>query len=164
MDQTAPTNPLATRDTDLPGHPWVVHADAYPVVIKMRANGCSYGTIAATLGFHRQTLRELLEKDIELKAAMDEGEASLETELAGILLERARSGCLTSSIYLTKSMLGWRDSTPMQSNDKAPTVNISIPAPMTPEQLVAMTAQMKVISADADDEPAAPTRSKRIDR
>ncbi|MEP5758062.1 MAG: hypothetical protein ABJ327_01885 [Litoreibacter sp.] len=140
---------------------WTISPEAHDVVRRMRANGCANETIAAALGMPTSTFRDHVEKDGPLAEAYGEGHAAMRDELIGICMKAARDGYVPAAFFALKTMHGMRENTPVSSADKAPTVNISIPAPMTEEQLAAMTAQMKVVSSDAVDEPVK-SKPKRL--
>lgn len=150
-----PTNPLATKAQGR----WTVSPEAHDIVRRMRANGCANETIAAALGMPTSTFRDHVEKDGPLAEAYGEGHAAMRDELIGICMKAAREGYIPAAFFALKTMHGMRENAPVSPSDKAPMVNISIPAPLTQEQLAAMTAQMKVVSSDA--EPIK-SKSKRL--
>lgn len=140
---------------------WAVNPEAHPLVRRLRSNGCSQATIAAAIGVPPSTFRDLLDRDDDLKAAYEEGHGAMHDELVSLLMEQARSGNVASAIFLLKGSHGYREATPVQPTDKAPTVNIQIPAPMTIEQIAAMTASMRDVTPDAENKLAKP-KSKRF--
>lgn len=149
--------PLATKAQGR----WTVSPEAHDVVRRMRANGCANETIAAALGMPTSTFRDHVEKGGPLAEAYGEGHAAMRDELIGICMKAAREGYIPAAFFALKTMHGLRENMPVSPADKAPTVNIQIPAPMTSEQIAAMTASMRDVTPDSEDEPMK-SKSKRL--
>ena len=65
--------------------------------------------IADYLGIARNTFRAICERDPEVLARYKRGKAKAIAHVANGLLQKARSGCTTSSIFYLKTQAGWRE-------------------------------------------------------
>ncbi|MBI1172496.1 hypothetical protein GC209_13950 [bacterium] len=145
--------PFATKARGKSGA-WTVHADAYPMVRSMRANGCAKASIAAALGMPASTFKDVLERDEALADAYGEGNAAMHDELVGLLMQQARDGYAPAAMFLLKSAHGYRENTPVAAPDQR-TVNILIPPAATADELAKLTAAMRDITPQpATPEPA----------
>lgn len=155
---------LITFDKSAPGQTASITEVGRDRLTKDRANGLSQATCAARLGISVSTLRAIMDKDEDVKAAYDTGTGAMQDELVGILMAAARDGDRTSAIFLLKGACGFREvgaapDAPSQSN--TPAINIMIPAMMPSDQLETMTASMRTVSTsgealDASTETNAP--------
>lgn len=123
----------------------------YAVITDLARNGSSVQTIAAHLGIGNSTFLELRKRDPRAQAALDEGLGALETELVDLLLERARNGCVVSSVYLAKARCRMWDR-PEPKAPEAPPAPVVLNLPvMSEEQFARMMGQspaQKVIEHD----------------
>ena len=65
--------------------------------------------IADYFGISRRTFQNILERDEEVVARYKRGKAKAIAHVANGLLQKARSGCTTSSIFYLKTQAGWRE-------------------------------------------------------
>ncbi len=65
--------------------------------------------IADYLGISRRTFQAILDRDDEAAARYKRGKAKAIAHVASGLLQKARSGCTTSSIFYLKTQAGWRE-------------------------------------------------------
>ena len=65
--------------------------------------------IADYLGVSRRTFQNILARDEEVAARYKRGKAKAIAHVANGLLQKARSGCTTSSIFYLKTQAGWRE-------------------------------------------------------
>jgi len=65
--------------------------------------------IADYFGIARNTFRAICERDPEVLARYKRGKAKAIAHVANGLLQKARSGCTTSSIFYLKTQAGWRE-------------------------------------------------------
>ena len=81
--------------------------------------------IADYLGIARNTFREICDREPEVLARYKRGKAKAVAHVANGLLQKARSGCTTSSIFYLKTQAGWRETTELhhvaQSEEDRPT-------------------------------------------
>lgn len=104
------------------------------VVARMAAKARHRVIIADALGLTYNQLQTCLKNDPALEGVFAEGRGRLEDELASGLYEQARAGNITASIFLLKSMCGWRD-TGVDTGRGAPqvAVQINLPGPLSPD-------------------------------
>lgn len=126
----------------------VLTAEGRRVVARMAAKARHRVVIADALGLTYNQLQTAIKNDPELEAVFGEGRGRLEDELASGLYEHARAGNITASIFLLKSMCGWRD-TGVDTGRGAPqvAVQINLPGPLSPddyERLVQVTPSAPV--------------------
>ncbi len=155
------TSPLAYRDDDAPGRPWIITKDGREQVRAWRSNGVAQADIANQLGISPRSFRDLLDRDDDLKDAYSVGTDQMESELVGLLMSQAREGNLSAQIFALKALCRKREvgEAPGSKAQSAPAVNITIPAALSPSDLQALTDQMKIVSSDVDEEPI---KSKRL--
>ena len=65
--------------------------------------------IADYLGISRRTFNEIIGRDEEVAARYKRGKARAIAHVANGLLQKARAGCTTSSIFYLKTQAGWRE-------------------------------------------------------
>lgn len=67
--------------------------------------------IADYFGIARKTFQAIRNRDPEIDARYKRGKAKAIAHVANGLLQRARAGCTTSSIFYLKTQAGWRETT-----------------------------------------------------
>ncbi len=65
--------------------------------------------IADYLGISRRTFQNILVRDADVAARYKRGKAKAIAHVANGLLQKARGGCTTSSIFYLKTQAGWRE-------------------------------------------------------
>lgn len=70
--------------------------------------------IADYFGIARNTFRAICERDPEVLARYKRGKAKAIAHVANGLLQKARSGCTTSSIFYLKTQAGWRETSAIE--------------------------------------------------
>ena len=118
----------------------VINDEGLEYVCKAAADGVPRTAIAASLRINRRTLREITQRQPEVAEAFAAGRAGNEAELVSLLMEQARSGNMVATMFLLKSMHGYREGE-ARENDSRPTVIINLPDSMTPEQYTKMIEQ-----------------------
>lgn len=156
------TQELVIFDTSAPGHPATITDAGRERLTTDRANGLSQATCAARLGISASTLRAIMDKDEDVKAAYDAGTGAMQDELVGNLMQHAMDGDRTSAIFLLKGACGFREvgpspDAPSQANQ--PSINITIPPALSSADLQALTDSMRTVSPN-DAEPDASTETK----
>lgn len=132
---------------------------------KDRANGLSQATCASRLGISASTLRRIMDDDEDAKAAYDAGTGAMQDELVGLLMQHAREGDRTSAIFLLKGACGFREVGPTDgSSASAPTVNITLPPPMSADQMQAQLAAMRDVTPPQGEQPSAKPQPKGLNR
>lgn len=106
---------------------------------RLARDGLDIVSIARGLGISPDTFVELRKRQPEAQEALLAGRAALGDEISNILLTKARNGETAAAIFLAKGRLGWREVGPTDPAAQAgPTINITIPPAMTPEQFMQM--------------------------
>jgi hypothetical protein len=128
-----------------------------------RSRGLPIPNIAQRLGMGSTQLYSRIQRQPEVKQALEEGLAEMEFTLTECLMGMAERGNVVAAIYLTKVLLKWRD------NDPPPPAQVNnvvmyLPKPMsletmrlmqesgiTPKQLQEQSAPPTTL--DTDGEP-----------
>lgn len=76
----------------------------------LAASGLALRQIAPLLGIHLRTLHTLKNRDERIQEAIDRGRAQCAQEIAELSMDKARGGDTTMLIWLSKNILGWRES------------------------------------------------------
>lgn len=159
------TKELITFDTLAPGKPATITEAGCRRLTKDRANGLSQASCASRLGISASTLRRIMDDDEEAKAAYDTGTGAMQDELVGLLMKHARDGDRTSAIFLLKGACGFREIGPTDgSSASAPTVNITLPPPMSADQMQAQLAAMRDVTPPQAEQPSAKPLPKGLTR
>jgi hypothetical protein len=90
------------------------------------AAGVGIAGLAALLGCSREALRQMRERQPELDAAIERGNASNEFELVSLLMQAARKGAFVPALFLLKAKHGYREGEPPESS--RPNVIINLPS------------------------------------
>lgn len=126
----------------------------------MAREGHDVVSIATTLGISPDTFKRICKRQPEVQEALDEGRAALGDEITDILLTKARKGETAAAIFLAKGRLGWREVGPTDPNQQAgPTINITIPPAMSPEQFAQMIDVTPKKPTDDDTGNSGPSSS-----
>lgn len=91
------------------GRPMIMLSPEQVVEVETLAALLSQDQIADYFGISRNTFRRLCERDAEILANYKRGKAKAIAHVANGLLQRARTGCKTSSIFYLKTQAGWRE-------------------------------------------------------
>jgi hypothetical protein len=91
------------------GRPPITLDDHQRSEVETLAALLSQEQIADYLGIARNTFRAICERDEEVAARYKRGKAKAIAHVANGLLQKARAGCTTSSIFYLKTQAGWRE-------------------------------------------------------
>ena len=95
----------------------------------------SQDQIADYFGVCRNTFRAICERDPEVGERYKRGKAKAIAHVANGLLQKARSGCTTSSIFYLKTQAGWRETAAIEHSGTT-THEHRGPAPRALERLI----------------------------
>jgi hypothetical protein len=84
----------------------------YQQVERLAASGLTFEEMASSLGVSRDTLNERRRDTPEFDAAVRRGKAGLKSEIANLLVERARKGDVVAQIWIEKTRFGYRENMP----------------------------------------------------
>lgn len=76
--------------------------------------------IADYFGIARNTFRAICDRDAEVLARYKRGKAKAIAHVANGLLQKARAGCTTSSIFYLKTQAGWRETAEIRHDTTDP--------------------------------------------
>ena len=76
--------------------------------------------IADYLGIARNTFRAICDRDPDVAERYKRGKAKAIAHVANGLLQKARPGCTTSSIFYLKTQVGWRETERVEHVDAGP--------------------------------------------
>lgn len=114
---------------------YTINEKGLELIAELSAQGNATATIATNLGMHPTTFARIRKSQPAVEAALQIGLGCLQDELVDRLLAKSRDGCLVSTIYLAKARCHlWDRPAPDTSKNDAPTVNLTINAPLTDEQ------------------------------
>lgn len=91
------------------GRPHIALTPEQVVEVETLAALLSQEQIADYFGIARATFRAICERDEEVLVRYKRGKAKAIAHVANGLLQKARSGCKTSSIFYLKTQAGWRE-------------------------------------------------------
>ena len=89
--------------------PPITLTEAQVVEVETLAALLSLDQIADYFGICRNTFRAIRERDEEVAARYKRGKAKAIAHVANGLLQKARAGDTTSSIFYLKTQAGWRE-------------------------------------------------------
>lgn len=79
----------------------------------------SQDQIADYFGIGRTTFYQICKRDPEVAERYKKGKAKAIAHVANGLLQKARAGCTTSSIFYLKTQAGWRETTHLEHSGAA---------------------------------------------
>lgn len=91
------------------GRPPITLSEAQIVEVETLAALLSQEQIADYFGISRTTFRAICDRDEEVRVRYKRGKAKAIAHVAHGLLQRARAGDTTSSIFYLKTQAGWRE-------------------------------------------------------
>jgi DNA-binding CsgD family transcriptional regulator len=110
------------------GRPPITLTEAQVVEVETLAALLTQDQIADYLGICRNTFRALCNRDEEVLARYKRGKAKAIAHVANGLLQRARAGDTTCSIFYLKTQAGWRDNVAVEHEVKAEPGALSLAA------------------------------------
>jgi hypothetical protein len=117
------------------------------------AEGCAQVHIASLLGISLKTFERLLGKASDdpmrpERAAYEEGQGALKSEMIRLCIAGARRGGLVQPLFLLKSIFGLRDQGPAVAIDTGNKINFTLPGPAaTVEDFMRSIGQEKIIDS-----------------
>jgi hypothetical protein len=140
--------------TDLPARtgrpPRVLTDEERERLAAMAARGLRKKDAAALLGMDPSTLRRILNDDERAARAFDYGRALLLEEILSPLIAKAKAGEIVPSLFLLKSVYGFREGSELEGDEARPMISIVLPAPVSREDYLRQIGQIKIIPAQAD--------------
>ncbi len=118
--------------------PQVTLSDAQRGEVETLAALLSQEQIADYFGISRSTFRAICEREPEVLERYKRGKARAIAHVANGLLQKARAGCKTSSIFYLKTQAGWRETTELHH-----TTDASEFADLTDEELQLRIAELQ---------------------
>ncbi|SLN76211.1 hypothetical protein [Roseisalinus antarcticus] len=91
------------------GRPPITLSDHQRSEVETLAALLNQEQIADYFGIARNTFRAMCERDPEVLAHYKRGKAKAIAHVVNGLLQKARSGCTTSSIFYLKTQAGWQE-------------------------------------------------------
>ncbi|SFG40989.1 hypothetical protein SAMN04488020_102144 [Palleronia marisminoris] len=99
--------------------PQITLSEAQRAEVETLAALLSQEQIADYFGIARNTFRAICDREPEVLARYKRGKAKAIAHVANGLLQKARSGCTTSSIFYLKTQAGWRETAEIQHSGGA---------------------------------------------
>ncbi len=93
------------------GRPPITLSDHQRSEVETLAALLNQDQIADYFGIARNTFRAICDRDPEVLERYKRGKAKAIAHVANGLLQKARSGCTTSSIFYLKTQAGWQEKT-----------------------------------------------------
>ncbi|WP_232823175.1 DNA-packaging protein [Oceanibium sediminis] len=121
----------------------IVLSDAQVNEVETLAALLNQDQIADYLGISRNTFRAICARDADVAARYKRGKAKAIAHVANGLLQKARSGDTTSSIFYLKTQAGWRETAAIEHSgpDGGP-VTVASPAAMLRRKIDAVAERM----------------------
>ena len=98
------------------GRPQINLSPEQVVEVETLAALLSQEQIADYFGIGRRTFRAICARDEEVLVRYKRGKAKAIAHVANGLLQKARAGCKTSSIFYLKTQAGWRETAEVEHN------------------------------------------------
>ena len=96
------------------GRPPIMLTETQRAEVETLAALLSQEQIADYLGIARTTFRAICAREPDVSERYKRGKAKAIAHVANGLLQKARSGCTTSSIFYLKTQAGWRETTTLE--------------------------------------------------
>ena len=103
--------------------PTVTLSDHQRIEVETLAALLSQAQIADYFGISRNTFRAICDREPEIAERYKRGKAKAIAHVANGLLQRARAGCTTSSIFYLKTQAGWRETTHLEHTGETTVVH-----------------------------------------
>ncbi len=100
------------------GRPPIILTEAQCQEVETLAALLNQEQIADYFGIARNTFRAICERDEEVVARYKRGKAKAIAHVANGLLQKARSGDTTSSIFYLKTQAGWRETADVKTGSE----------------------------------------------
>jgi len=114
---------------------YIIPDKSVEIVIAACLKGVPETKLAQALGINYRTWMRVREEDERIADVLAEGRKIEEEELVSLLLNKARNGDLTATIFALKSRHGYRDmGTPGGGVEQKVNVTINLPAPASSEE------------------------------
>jgi hypothetical protein len=129
--------------------------DDLHAIALVAAAGGRHADVAARLGVHKTTWAEIRRRDERADLAWERGRSELHQVLVSKLLERAKAGEPVPLLFALKSIFSYTEGEPRDAEDARPLVQITLPAPMSPEdyaRVVSIPAPRERVAAEAGRE------------
>lgn len=124
--------------TDVPARtgrpPRVLTDEERERLAAMSARGLRRKDCAVLLGMDPSTLRRILGEDERAARAFDYGRALLLEEILSPLIAKAKAGEIVPSLFLLKSVYGFREGSELEGDEQRPFVQIVLPGALSEEE------------------------------
>ena len=111
------------------------------LVQRLAREGLPLISIAEAIGLAKDTFIDLRRRQPEAQEAIDRGRSRVVGELTNVLLTKARQGDTVALLFALKTIGGFREGVPVEGASPAVQVNITIPEPLAPEQVMKIIGQ-----------------------
>lgn len=107
--------------------------------------------IADYLGIVRNTFRAICDRDPEVAERYKRGKAKAIAHVANGLLQKARAGCTTSSIFYLKTQAGWRETADLNHKIEAGNLDSLSDAELMERLAAVMVVHDAILAAGQED-------------
>jgi hypothetical protein len=104
------------------------------IAAKMTRAGHPQHGVAACMGLGREGFRKAIERQPELRQALDVSLGELEQELVHVMVAAARAGAWQPACALLKGRFGYREHGPVETPASSTQINIVIPPRLTDKE------------------------------
>ncbi len=111
------------------------------LVQRLAREGLQLVSIAEAVGVSKDAFIELRRRQPEAQECIDRGRSRVVGELTNVLIEKARKGDTVALLFALKTIGGFREGVPVEGASPAVQVNITIPEPLAPEQVLKIIGQ-----------------------
>lgn len=116
--------------------PQIMLSEAQCAEVETLAALLNQDQIADYFGISRNTFRAICDRDAEVLERYKRGKAKAIAHVANGLLQKARAGCTTSSIFYLKTQAGWRETNEVHHVAPPPETRQTDLSEMTDDELL----------------------------
>ncbi len=121
--------------------PYMLNEAGLALVQRLAREGLQLVSIAEAVGVSKDAFIELRRRQPEAQECIDRGRSRVVGELTNVLIEKARKGDTVALLFALKTIGGFREGVPVEGASPAVQVNITIPEPLAPEQVLKIIGQ-----------------------
>ncbi|MGQ0455481.1 MAG: hypothetical protein ACT4OU_00320 [Hyphomicrobium sp.] len=121
--------------------PYMLNEAGLSLIQRLSSDGLQLVSIAEAVGLSKDTFIELRRRQPEAQECIDRGRSRVVGELTNVLIEKARKGDTVALLFALKTIGGFREGVPVEGASPAVQVNITIPEPLAPEQVMKIIGQ-----------------------